>query len=310
MIPVSNISFRLLSLALPASIPWDVWSPYFSGAVILVIGLIVIQRESRHRLGLDKAIALCPLFLAVPLAVFGTEHFTAAKFIARLVPSWIPGHLFWVLCVGTCLISAALSIMLRIYAWLSAGLFALMLLIFEMLIHIPNIVGSGGTRLFWAIALRDLAFSGGVLAFAATQTEAWRTKGTHVATTLARFFIAIPIIFFGVEHLLHPEIAPGVPLAMLTPAWIPAHLLWSYLTGAVYVVTGLCLVLNKKTRLAATWLGLMIFLLVLAVYVPIMLTTPSDINTGLNYVADTLLLSGSALALAGAQRDKLATQSA
>jgi hypothetical protein len=65
--------------------------------------------------------------------------------------------------------------------------------------------------------------------------------------------------------------------------------------------------LNKKPRLAATWLGLMILLLVFVVYVTVVVANPSDIGGGLNYLVDTLLLSGSALAFAGSQRRELAT---
>jgi hypothetical protein len=66
------------------------------------------------------------------------------------------------------------------------------------------------------------------------------------------------------------------------------------------MVAGLCLIINKEARLAATWLGLMILLLVFAVYVPILVTNPSNIGDGLNYLADTLLLGGTVLSLAGA----------
>jgi hypothetical protein len=40
------------------------------------------------------------MFFAVPLAVFGAEHFASAKSIMLLVPSWIPGPLFWTYFVG------------------------------------------------------------------------------------------------------------------------------------------------------------------------------------------------------------------
>ena len=39
----------------------------------------------------------------------------------------------------------------------------------------------------------------------------------HAFATLARFFIAIPIAFMGVQQCLHPELAPGVPLVKATP---------------------------------------------------------------------------------------------
>jgi hypothetical protein len=61
------------------------------------------------------------------------------------------------------------------------------------------------------------------------------------------------------------------------------------------------LITNKKAGLAATWLGLVILLLVLAVYLPIVVAIPSDIGNGLNYLADTWLLGGSVLAFAQAQ---------
>ena len=58
--------------------------------------------------------------------------------------------------------------------------------------------------------------------------------------------------------------------------------------------------INKQARLAATWLGLITLLLVLFIYLPIVIGIPADIANGLNYLADTLLLGGAALALAGA----------
>lgn len=296
-------TLRLLFLTFPASIPWDVWLPYLAGAVILGVGLMVIK-EQPQRHGLDRVIALGPVFLAVPIAVFGTEHFTFAASVSRMVPSWIPGHLFWALFVGTCLISAALSLVTKIHAGLAAALFGVMLLLFELLLHIPRAASAPGNRFFWAVALRDLVFSWGALSYAATQTGKWGMPGTRWVITLARLFIGIAIACFGVENLLHPEFVPGVPLATLTPVWIPAHLSWSYLTGAVFVVTGLCLIVNKEARLAATWLGVMVLVLVLAVCVPVVSANPSDIGRGLNNLVETLLLSGSALAFAGTQRGK------
>jgi hypothetical protein len=132
----------LATWAWPASIAWDVWFSYFVGAIILCIGLVVIKKDVWRRRGLDKIIALGPVFLAVPIAVFGSEHFTATKSVERLMPSWIPGHLVWVLLVGVCLIGAALSLVVNKYAGLAAALFGIMLLLFEVLISIPRIVAA------------------------------------------------------------------------------------------------------------------------------------------------------------------------
>jgi uncharacterized membrane protein len=272
--------------------------PYLSGAVILGIGLYTVRKEFASRQGLDKIVALGPVFLAVPVAVFGMEHFTATKILAGMVPTWIPWHMFWAIFVGACLISAALSIAARKYSGIAATLLGLMILLFVLLIHIPGIAKSPATRLLWVVGLRDLAFGWGALSVAAAQTEPWSTQVRQRVISFARLFIGVPITFLGVEQFLHPELAPGVPLQKLMQLWFPGHALWGYPTGAVFVAAGLCLISNKKARLAATWLGFVILLLVLVVYLPILIANPSDIGNGLNYLVDTLLLSGTVLALA------------
>jgi len=107
-----------------------------------------------------------------------------------------------------------------------------------------------------------------------------------------------------VEHFLHPELLPGVPLEQLTPNFIPAHSLWGYMTGLVYVPAGLCLLVNKKARLAAAYAGSFVLLAVILFCVPYMLQYPSDIGKGLNVPADTLVLSGALLCLAGSLQKK------
>jgi uncharacterized membrane protein len=274
--------------------------PYLAASIILVAGLYTIRKELLSRRGLDKVVALGPVFLAVPVSVFGMEHFTATKILAGMVPGWIPGHVFWALFVGASLISAALSIAVRIYAGVAAALLGLMIFLFVLLIHVPGVVNTPTSRLLWVVGLRDLSFSGGALSVSAAQTEPWKPQARQRVISLARLFIGVPITFLGVEQFLHPELAPGVPLPKLTPSWIPGHAFWGYATGVVFIVAGLCLILNKEARLAATWLGLVILLLVLVVYLPILAGNPSDIGDGLNYLVDTLLLSGSVLCLAHA----------
>jgi uncharacterized membrane protein len=279
---------------------WDVWLPYLFGAIILAIGLPKAGKQFAQARGIYKIVALGPVFIAAPMAVFSAEHFTVTKIMAGMVPGWLPGHMFWVILVGVCLVAAALSIAARQQAWLSAALLGVMILLFVLLIHIPNIAGAPHERLLWVVALRDLTFSAGAFALAAAEKEAWRPQDRHWVVTAARLVIGVVIVFMGVEQILHPELVPGVPLLKSTPVWIPAHLLWGYVSGVVYVICGAGLLIRKQARPAATWLGLFILLLIILIYVPIVVANPSDIGNALNYLADTLLLNGTILALAGA----------
>jgi hypothetical protein len=271
------------------------WLHYLSGAVVLALGLVTFRHEIARKRGLDKIVALGPTLFAIPLAIFAMEHFVFARGIAQMVPAWIPGRMFWAVFVGVCLLAAALSIAARKISGPAGLLLAVMLFLFVCLLHIPGIAAGPHDRFIWAVGLRDLAFAGGALSLAT-----WTPQSRHTAVTLARLFIAVPVLFFAVEQLLHPQFAPGVPLQMVTPGWIPAHSLWGYLTGAVYAVTGVSLLINKQAYLAAAWLGATVLLVVMVIYLPILVSDPRSIAVSVNYFADTLFFGGAALCLAGA----------
>lgn len=277
-----------------ANFSLDIWLLYLSGAVVLTLGIATIRKELVQKQGLDKIVLLGPTLFAVSLAVFGAEHFAFAKNVAELVPAWIPGRLFWALFVGASLTAAALSIAARKLSGLAGLLLAFMLLLFVVLMHIPGIAAGPHNRIIWVVGLRDLAFAGGALSLAT-----WKPRYRHATITLARLFIAVAVVFFAVEQFLHPQFVPGVPLEMLTPGWIPAHSWWGYLTAVVYTVAGVSLLTNRQAYSAAAWLGTMVLLLVLLIYLPILLANPKDVGNGLNYFFDTLMFGGAVLCLAG-----------
>src|SRR6266851_9145852 len=290
----------LLVFSVSAGVFW----PYFAGVALLAIGLpIIIKNELPQEHGLDKIMPFGRLFFAISMAVFGSEHFTATADIATLVPRWIPAHTFWVYLVGLAFLCAALSIAVLVQARLAAALVGMTFLIFVLVMDMPAVVANPGNRFFWALALRQLAFSGGAFAFAMSRWSIPR-KQSHVQPLTAwvavpRLFVGIPLLFYGVEHLLHPEYVPGVPLKKLTPEWIPGRIPLSYFVGVVLIAAGVCLLMNKRTRMAATSLGLTILLTVLWIYLPMLLRAPTDI-VALNYFFDTLLFCGAILLLANA----------
>jgi uncharacterized membrane protein len=282
---------------------------YFAAAVLLVVGLVKITKDELPQAhGLDKLMPFGRLSFAIPMAVFGTEHFTVTADIATMVPSWIPAHTFWVYLVGVGLIAAALSITVKVQSRLAATLLGAMFCLFVVLMDIPAAVAEPGNRISWTLALRELAFASGALAFAGSQMSAKRAGAGSVLVAVARISIGMVAVFYGVEHFLHPTFAPGVPLEKIIPEWIPGRILWAYLAGVVLVAAGLCLLVKRQTRLAATCLGLMILLLVLFVYLPLLVKSPTDI-VSVNYFFDTLAFGGAILLLAGASGERTTVRS-
>ena len=166
-------------VAIPKEVTWS----YFAFGVVIAIGLVTIfvRGDWQKARGFDKLILFGPLFYAAPLAAFGTEHLTLTKVIASLVPKWIPGHLFWAYFVGVCFIAAALSLVTRIQARLAASLLGLTFFLFVMLMDIPGWVHDPRNRFALALVLRQLSFSGGALALAASLTEQWQRSSAIVA---------------------------------------------------------------------------------------------------------------------------------
>ena len=203
-----------------------------------------------------------------------------------------------------------------LYVSLPALLFGIMMFAFVAMLIIPGALARPRDRFAWTLVFRESSFAGGawILAGNAMRGQAKNkfiiVQGLFIEfapflITVGRVLIAIAAIFYGVEHFLHPANVPGVPLEKLMPAWIPARPLISYLTGAILVIAGTSILLNKKTRMAATYLGAWIVLLVLFIYGPILIAALADPSTpvkveGINYFADTLLFAGAILALASA----------
>jgi len=291
-------SAAMVLLAIPSEVIWS----YFVGGMVLAIGSVAIflRGDWQKPQGLEKLILFGPLFYAAPIAAFGTEHFTLTTAIASIVPKWIPWHLFWAYFVGACFIAAALSLVTGIQARLSTSLLALTFFLFVVLMDAPAWAHHPRNQIGLTLMLRELSFSGGALALAASLTEHWRERGKRVLTTIAQYFVAIPVLFYSFEQFLHGDHVPGVPLEPLTPQYVYGHAVWTYVAAVVYGVAGILLLVGKKARAAATWLGLTVFIVVLVVYVPIAIVERASLDNGLNYVADTLMFCGTVLLLAGA----------
>ena len=274
-----------------------------AGLVLIAIALLAVRNDIADAEGLDKIVVLANLCFAAPLAVFGAEHFGEAKSIMQGVPAYLPWHLFWTYFVGVALLAASLSIATKNQVRWSGLLWGIMMFSFVAMMDLPGTLARHGDRISVTLLLRQLSF-GGAGWILAGSAMGGRGAG-KVLIAVGRVILGISAIVYGVEHFLHPLALPGVPLMKLMPTWIPGRALIDYLTGALLLVCGVCILLNKKTRTAATYLGSWILLTVVVIYGPVLVGALLDASTGvkiegLNYFFDTLLYAGAILALAGA----------
>ena len=283
-----------------------------AGVALFLVALWGVRSDFARARGLDKVVTLANLCFAIPLAVFGGLHLSAARGLMNLVPAYMPWRLFWAYFFGFALLAAAFSIATKILVRWSGLLFGFAMFLFVAMLLIPGVTANPRDRFAWTLLCRESSFgSGGWLLAGSAMLAASADRGlgsrrfTTALITVGRLVIGIGALLFGVEHFLHPANVPGVPLEKLMPAWIPGHMFISYLTGAILLMAGVCFLLNRKTRMAATYLGAWLVLLVLFVYGPILIAALGTMSTdvqveGINYFADTLLYAGAILALASA----------
>ena len=276
---------------------------YAAAVALLVIGVLAARNDVAEARGLDKVVALTNLFFALPLAVFSMEHFFAWRSIMQAVPKFMPEPLFWTFFVGCALLSASLSIATKMLVPWSGLLFGIMMFTFVAMMDLPGALGAPHNRFAWALLSREMSFGAGGWALAAAAMG--ERPGRKTLTTVGRVVIGIGAVVYGAEHFLHPMNVPGVPLGKLMPDYIPGRMLISYLTGALLVVAGVSFLLAKKARMAATYLGTWISILVFTVYAAILVASFRDPSTdvkveALNYFTDTMLYGAVILALARA----------
>jgi uncharacterized membrane protein len=273
-----------------------------AGLIYLVAGVFILRKDIIAARSWDKLILLGAVFIAVPLAVFAPEHFRGPEFVGNMVPSYMPARWFWPYFIGCALLAAATSLTFRKFLRLSSTLLGLMFFLFVCMIYSRGVLRHPGSRFAWIYLLRDLSFCAGAWALASLYSRASSPQLSKWMLVFARLVIATAAIFYGVQHFLHPDFAPGVPLELKMPSWVPLPSVGAYLTGAVLLVSGILLALNKKPRIAAASIGALMTVLTLFLYMVMLVRAPGapEFNEAINYVADTLLYAGAALALASA----------
>src|ERR1700678_11069 len=132
-----------------------------AGILFFLIALWAAKTDVARARGLDKSVALSNLCFAIPLAVFGALHLSAAPGLATMVPSYVPGHLFWAYFFGFALIAASLSIATKIQVRWSGLLFGIAMFLFVAMMDIPGSLATPKDRIAWTLTLREMLFGGG-----------------------------------------------------------------------------------------------------------------------------------------------------
>ena len=103
-------------------------------------------------------------------------------------------------------------------------------------------------------------------------------------------------------NILYPQVSPGVPSPVTTPAWVPLPALIAYTTGILLIGFGIAMLMPKYAASAAARCGLWMTLLTAVIYAPqwAMASGASQQLVGINFVFDTMLFAGTVLVISRA----------
>ncbi|SRR6266540_91948 len=139
-----------------------------SGGAFVMAGLSKDETNASHKnyllMVLEKFIPFGRIFFSITMISFGVDHFFYTEFVAGLVPSWIPDHIFWTYFAAVALIGSGVAIIFKIKLKLVSLLAATMLFLWVIVLHIPRAiadpyVGNGNeiTSVFEALAFSGIA---------------------------------------------------------------------------------------------------------------------------------------------------------
>jgi uncharacterized membrane protein YphA (DoxX/SURF4 family) len=100
------------------------------------------------------------IFLAVSVAVFGWTHLLIPKFIAYLIPAWMPARLFLAYFTAVAFIAAAIAIATKIAIRPAANLLGLMFFLWVVTLHAPRVAAALHNPDEWNSLFMCLAMSG------------------------------------------------------------------------------------------------------------------------------------------------------
>ena len=80
------------------------------------------------------------IFYALVIGFFGLNHFMNGTGMAKMVPSFLPGGVFWVYITGACMIAAAISFLINRLTRLAGLLLCLFLLLIVLTVHLPAVL--------------------------------------------------------------------------------------------------------------------------------------------------------------------------
>ncbi|MGZ3765417.1 MAG: hypothetical protein ACXVA2_12180 [Mucilaginibacter sp.] len=242
-------------------------------------------------------------FFAIGLVAIAIQQLVCADFRPVIVPpaypEWLHGRFILTCIFSVAFIAACTAILFEVKARTASLLLAGILLLLVPTLQLPfQLFGPYPLQIgVYTDLFKELTLSGGAFIVAGSLTE--ESNSSALIKLLAKlipagkYFLAITMVVFGIEHFVYVDF-----VRTLVPGWIPGTLFWTYFAGVALSAAGIGILLNIQRRLAALLLGVMIFIWLIILHIPLAISDPHSGNGNQwTSVFEALIFSGIAFLL-------------
>jgi uncharacterized membrane protein len=195
----------------------------------------------------------------------GLQHVWIQDFLRfEPVAEWVPFRPALAVLFGMALAAAGASSLARpsgrgpmVLTAILAGLI--------VLVEGPALVTHLGTGNRWTTMFKALALGGAATALAGRRAKPPSASLRRWGGLM--YGASLPV--YGALHFIYPRLT-----ATIVPAWIPGRLIWVYVIGVAFVLSGAAIVTGVMRRQAALLIGVMFAIWVVILHGPRVVATP------------------------------------
>lgn len=189
----------------------------------------------------------------------------------NFTPVWDPiphnSHALAYLCSFVSL-ATGIGLLWQRAAAAAAGVLFASLLLWFLLLRVPQIILSPTFGVFWPGFSTAEMLAGSWVLYTWFAGD-WDRRRLGFATgkkglRIARMLYGTAMVFFGFAHFYDLK-----DTVSLVPAWMPWHVAWAYFTGGAFIAAGVAVLIGVYARLAAALSALQMGMFTLLVWIPI-----------------------------------------
>ena len=199
-----------------------------------------------------------------------------ASMLWEPIPKSLPGRPAAIYLCAAIQLAVGIGLLLSPFVVLACRVLLLFLLLWLVLLKLPALLLAPQVMVSWESFGEIAAMSAGGWCLFAAHAGAWERKHLRFAVgdrgiRVARLLLVAALPMFGLSHFVYHELT-----ASLVPKWVHFALGWTYFTGSASIAAAAGMLLGIYPRLAASLEAAMLWIFTLLVWVPRVVSAPTN----------------------------------